>query len=117
MTAKGLRVLIYGLPVSSRAAHLSCPKKNRVQAEQSHQQENDYAPFTDPKRVPFIEGKQNIRRVFMDPHVKENVGYTSNETRSVNRLEGISHFFGEKPEKPVDPEDGFVEPSLHYIND
>jgi hypothetical protein len=52
----------------------------------------------------------------MSPHIKEYVRYSSNETTEINRLERISHFFGEKPEKPINPEDGFIEPSLRCIN-
>ncbi len=52
----------------------------------------------------------------MNPHVKEYVGCPSNETTEIDRLERISHFFGKKPEKPVNTKDGFLEPSLRYID-
>ena len=52
----------------------------------------------------------------MNPHVKEYVGYSSNERTEINSFERIPQFFGKKPEKPVNARDGFLEPSLRYIN-
>jgi len=96
--------------------HLPYPEKNRIEAKQSDQCKNDNVPFANPKWVLFIERKKNIGGIFMTPHVKEYVRYPSNETTEVNRLERISHFFGKKPEKPINAEDGFLESSLRYIN-
>jgi hypothetical protein len=44
------------------------------------------------------------------------VRYSSNETTEIDCFERILHLFGEKPEKPVNPKDGFIEHSLRYIN-
>ena len=63
-----------------------------------------------------MERKKNIGRIFMDPHVKEDMRYSSDETGEIDRFERISHFFGKKPEKPINTRDGFLEPSLRYIN-
>jgi hypothetical protein len=52
----------------------------------------------------------------MNPHVKEYMGYPSNETTEINRLERIFHLFGKKPENPIDTKDGFLDPSLRHIN-
>jgi len=52
----------------------------------------------------------------MNPHVKEYMGYPSNETAEIDCLERISHFFGKKSETPVNAKDGFIEPSLGYID-
>jgi hypothetical protein len=52
----------------------------------------------------------------MNPHVKEYVRHSSNETTEINGLERISHFLGKKPEKLINPRDSFLEVSLHYIN-
>jgi hypothetical protein len=40
--------------------HLLYPEKNRVEAKQSDQYENDNAPFANPEWVFFIERKKNI---------------------------------------------------------
>jgi hypothetical protein len=53
----------------------------------------------------------------MTPHVKEYMRYTSKETTEINRLEGILHLLGKKPENPVDIKDGFLDRSLRHIND
>ena len=95
----------------------SYPEKNRVQAKRNDQCVNDDAPLPNPEWIPFIERKENIRWAFMSPHVKEYVGDPSKETTEIDRLEGISHFFGKKPEKPIDAKDGCIEPSLSHIND
>jgi hypothetical protein len=52
----------------------------------------------------------------MNPHVKENMRYSSNETTEIDRLDRISDFFGKKPEEPINTKDGFIEPSLGDIN-
>jgi len=52
----------------------------------------------------------------MNPHVKEYVRYSSNETAEIDSLERISDFFGKKPEKPINTKDAFIEPSLGYID-
>lgn len=76
----------------------------------------DYnAPFADPKWISFIEGKKDIGGIFMNQHVKEYVGYPSNETTEINRLERIPHFSWKKPEEPEGPKDGFLEPYLRHI--
>jgi len=95
---------------------LPYPEKDRIEAKQTDQHKNDNAPFANPQWVFVIERKKNIRGIFMNPHVKEYVRCPSNETTEINRLETIVHFFGIKPEKPVNTKDGFVEPSLSHIN-
>jgi len=40
--------------------HLLYPEKNRIEAKQTDQHKNDNVPFTNPKWVFFIEGKENI---------------------------------------------------------
>ena len=96
--------------------HLPNPEKNRIQAKQTDQRENDKAPFAKPKRVPFIERKKNIGGIFVNQHVKEYVRYSPNEATEINRLERIFHLFWKKSEKLINTEDVFLEPSLDYIN-
>ena len=52
----------------------------------------------------------------MNKNVKENMRYTSNETTEIDRLNRIPDFLGKKPEKPINTEDGFIEPSLGDID-
>ena len=52
----------------------------------------------------------------MNPHVKENMRYSSNEATEIDRLDRISDFFRKKPEKPINNKYGFIEPSLGYID-
>jgi hypothetical protein len=96
--------------------HLFYPEKNSVEAEESNQHKNDDVPVANPKWVFSEEWKQNIRGMLVTPHVKEDVRQPTDEATEINRLERILHLFGEKPEKVVNTEDGFAEPSLRYIN-
>ncbi len=96
--------------------YLPYPEINRGQAKQTDQHINNNAPFANPKGVSVKEGKKNIGRNLMNPHVKEYVRHSSNETTEINGLERISHFLGKKPKKLINPRDGFLELSLHYIN-
>jgi len=79
----------------------------------SDQTVNDNAPFTDPKRISFIERKKDVRRILVNPHIQEYVRYSSDETGEIDRSQRISHFVRKKPESPIDAQDGFLEPILH----
>jgi len=101
------------LPRFSRADY---PEKNGIHAKQNDHHLNDNAPFASPKRISFIERKKNEGRILVDPHVKEYMRYSSDETGEVDRFERIAHFAWIEPEKPINVKDGLLEPPLHYIN-
>ena len=96
--------------------HSFYPEKNSVETKGNNQHKNEDVPVANPKRVFSYEWKQNIRGMFMTPHVKEEVRCATDEATEINRLERIFHGFWEKPEKIVDTGDGSAEHSLRYIN-